>query len=148
LNPEKINQWLSLIANFGVIAGLIFLGLEIQQNTIAVRASAIQESTDVARNQVLTLATNTELLEATMKDLDEMSEIDRQRVYWSSRSFWIGMQGLYRQWKLGVLPEPEWQMWHQVICNNYRSVKIWPQLLIPEFLALVESCGGRPTTKE
>ena len=137
-----------MIANFGVIAGLIFLGLEIQQNTVAIRASAIQESTDVARDQVLTLATNTELLEATMKDLDEMSELDRQRVYWSSRSFWIGMQGLYRQWKLGVLPEQEWQMWHEVICNNYRTVKVWPQLLIPEFLSLVESCGGRPVNKE
>jgi hypothetical protein len=30
---ERLNQWLTLIANFGVIAGIIFLGLEIRQNS-------------------------------------------------------------------------------------------------------------------
>ena len=32
MNIEKTNQWLSLIANVGVVAGVVFLAFEIQQN--------------------------------------------------------------------------------------------------------------------
>ena len=35
---KKLNAWLTLVANFGVIAGLIFLGYEIRQNTTQLRA--------------------------------------------------------------------------------------------------------------
>ena len=41
MKPKKLNAWLTLIANFGVIAGLIFLGYEIRQNTTQLRAEAL-----------------------------------------------------------------------------------------------------------
>ena len=37
-----LNQSVSLIANLGVIAGIVFLGYEMRQNTIAVRSAAAQ----------------------------------------------------------------------------------------------------------
>ena len=40
MKNEKLNNWLSLIANFGVIAGLVFLGFEIRQNTTQLRSEA------------------------------------------------------------------------------------------------------------
>ncbi len=54
---DGLNQGLMLVANFGVVAGLIFLAVEVQQNTTALQAAAIQESTNVAPGQILTLAT-------------------------------------------------------------------------------------------
>ena len=36
---EKTNQWLAVVANLGVIAGILFLAYEIQVNTNAVRSS-------------------------------------------------------------------------------------------------------------
>ena len=140
MEPGRLNEWLTLVVNFGVIAGLIFLGLEIRQNTIATQASAIQESTNVARQQLLMLATNPDLAELGFKDLDDLNEIELARLRWQSRSYWLGMQGLWRQWKMGVLPNEEWEMWNQIICNNYASSDFWPQTLIPSFLELVESC--------
>jgi hypothetical protein len=41
MKPKKLNAWLTLVANFGVIAGLVFLGYEIRQNTIQLRADAL-----------------------------------------------------------------------------------------------------------
>lgn len=35
---KKLNTWFTLFANLGVIAGIVFLGFEIQQNTDMVRA--------------------------------------------------------------------------------------------------------------
>lgn len=33
MNAGKVNQWLALIANISVVAGIIFLAIEIRQNT-------------------------------------------------------------------------------------------------------------------
>ena len=40
MSNGKWNEWLSLVANFGVIAGLIFLAFEIRQNTTQLRSEA------------------------------------------------------------------------------------------------------------
>lgn len=41
---DRTNQWLTLVANLGVIAGLVFLGYEIRQNTNIAKASAYREN--------------------------------------------------------------------------------------------------------
>lgn len=50
MNADKVNHWLTLIANTSVVAGIIFLAVEIRQNTEAqeesmrlARANAYQE---------------------------------------------------------------------------------------------------------
>ncbi len=50
---DKLNQWLGLVANFGVVLGIVFLAIEIQQNTRSLdedrkyaAASAYQARTD------------------------------------------------------------------------------------------------------
>jgi hypothetical protein len=148
---DGLNRWLTLVANFGVVAGLIFLGVEIRQNTTALQAAAIQESTNVARQQILTLATDGELTRLTMENYDELDPADQRRLFWLDRSFWLGMQGQYRQWQLGVLPEQEWSVWNRIICANYAPLRdsriasggsrLWAgnrMTLLPEFTAFVE----------
>lgn len=43
MNTEKTNHWIAIAANIGVIASVVFLALEIQQNTQTSRAQAVQE---------------------------------------------------------------------------------------------------------
>ena len=53
---DRGNQWLTLIANLGVIAGLIFLGFEIRQNTNIAKASAYRDNIqDIAAWRELTI---------------------------------------------------------------------------------------------
>ena len=40
---EKVNSWIAIIANIGVIASIVFLAFEIQQNTKVRRAATLQE---------------------------------------------------------------------------------------------------------
>ena len=40
MNSEKLSDWLTLAANFGVILGIVFLALEINQSTKATVAAA------------------------------------------------------------------------------------------------------------
>jgi hypothetical protein len=136
------------LATLGVIASMIFVGLEIRQNTQAVRANAIQESTNVARQQVLTIAADAELTRldrACMDDPPDLTEEERHRCRLLSLSFWWGMQGLFQQWDLDVLPDETWASWRTVICINYAAP--WERRFLTNasqfnsaFVALVESC--------
>ena len=42
MNLDSVNRWLTLGANLGVLAGIVFLGLEIQQNSVALMAGSRQ----------------------------------------------------------------------------------------------------------
>ena len=144
---EKLNHWLTLAANVGVIAGIIFLGLEIQQNTRTMQAAAIQDSTDVARQQILMLASDAEANRISMigtEDPAKLTPEEWQRFFWMDRSFWLGMQGLYRQWEMRALPDEEWAVWTRIICQNQLAAGnrlLWPgnkKTLIPSFIDWVE----------
>jgi len=147
---EGLNHWFTLAANLGVIAGIVFLGLEIQQNTRMMQATAIQASTDISRQQILLFATDAETNRIAMigtEDPTNLTPEEKQRYFWMNRSFWLGMQGLYRQWELGVLPDEEWAMWTRIICRNLSSgggEALWPgntNTLIPAFINWVdETC--------
>ena len=43
VNLDKSNSWIAIVANIGVIASLIFLAFEVQQNTKVSRAATLQE---------------------------------------------------------------------------------------------------------
>lgn len=129
-----------------VVASLVLVAFELRQNTNAVRATAVQEATNVAREQILVLAQDPDLARIAATPYGELNEIDRQRAFWTDRSFWVGMQGLYRQHVLGVLPSQEWSFWTRVVCSNYANVEedLWAgnsNVLAEDFVAFVERCG-------
>ena len=144
--PRKAAR--EILGTIGVIASMIFVGLEVRQNTQAVRASAIQESTNVARQQVLTIAADPELMRLEFlcqDDPPELTEDEENRCTYLSLSFWWGMQGLFEQWRLDVLPDETWASWRRVICLNW--ARPWERRLLTNmsqfdstFVAMVESC--------
>jgi len=46
MNMDKVNQWLSLLGNLGVVAGIIFLAIELQNNTRATEAQTRNSMTE------------------------------------------------------------------------------------------------------
>ena len=149
MDLSRLNQWLTILANLGVMVGIIFLIIELNQNTQALRANAIQNSTEVAKQQVMMLAQDADIVRITLtENLDDLSDVDRQRAFWINRAFVTGMQGLYRQWTLGILPDEEWENWTKIICSNAEDpnfYKLWrPSTLIPSFVQYVEDSCGNP----
>ena len=53
---ERLESWMSLIANFGVIAGIVFLGLQIKLDREATVANTTQMRADSARESYLDIA--------------------------------------------------------------------------------------------
>lgn len=145
---DSLKGKLELIGVLAVVVSLLFVAFEIRQNTTSVKAAAIQSSTEVARENIMTLVNDPSLIELRNKPTDQLTEIEAQRLYWLSRSFWLSMQGLWRQWQLGVLPEEEWKVWQRIICSNMTTEfgisgrTNWQRSrggLIPEFAELSES---------
>ncbi len=150
MNLDRLNHWLTLLANIGVLAGIIFLAQEIRQNTQTMQAAAIQESTNIAREQLYFIAGDSEMARIERlgdEDISQLNPDELQRYIYEERAFWLGMQSQFRQWELGFLPDEEWGVWSRIICNdsNFGSAgdqALWEGTkrdLIPEFTAWVES---------
>ena len=144
---DRLNRWLTLIANLGVLMGILILAFEIRQNTLALQATAIQESVSRSRETLLMFATDPEVNRIEMiggEDPSKLSSEELRRYGWIIRSYWMGNQGLYRQWELGVLPNEEWRVQKTIICTNFSAPgmqMLWPsnrRSLIPAFVKLVE----------
>jgi hypothetical protein len=156
----KSTSWKEIAELTGItaiVASLILVAFELRQNTNAVRATAVQEATTVARDQILMFAQDPDMVRITLTPYSELNELDKRRAFWINRSFWIGMQGLYRQHVLGVLPDEEWQFWTRVVCSAYLDEDegeddLWPgnsATLAEDFVRFVEGCtsnvlGVRP----
>ena len=115
---DNLKRNLEIIGGIAVIASLLVVAYEIRQNTTALQAAAMQESTTILREQVMILATNPDLSRLMASKFDELDPDERRRVKWSSRSFWFGYQGQFRQWEMGLLPDEEWTVWFRIICAN------------------------------
>lgn len=82
MNFDKWNEWFSLIANVGVIVGLIFLALEIRANTASNRialqtefsANWVQINGDVATNRDLATVID------KAKTGKELDSVDREQL--------------------------------------------------------------------
>ena len=145
IDLDKLNKWLTLVANLAILGGLVFLALEIQQNTNAIRSTSVQEATNVAREHPLMFVQFPDVNRLAMADYESLSQEDQQRRFWLAVSFWHGMQGLYRQNELGTLPESEWEVWVRVICANYErsNPRLWERAAAThssDFVQFVENC--------
>ncbi len=114
MNLSKVNQWLTLLANIGVLAGIIFLAIEIRQSGDAVTAQ-MQDS--IADGFIaLNMATiNDPQVGVTwvigLNEPDRLSDAEAIRFSMLMRALFnqfIRVHGLYRT---GLLEESDWALY-------------------------------------
>jgi hypothetical protein len=120
---EKLNQWLTLAANFGVIAGLIFLGLEIQQNTISTRMAARENATQGHIDYLGYLLDNTVLARANEKltnnqPVDDLED-NQMRIFLQMR--WRHYERVYYQYRNDLISDQEWAGFEAGIMRSFRE---------------------------
>ena len=110
---EKLNQWLSLIANVGVVAGIVFLAYEIKVNTAAV-------STDSATGYITNwtgLTSQFAVNPDIVKLMDEVNSAgwlglpaaERARVQFLATAQYKSAEFAHFQWREGSLDHGLWQ---------------------------------------
>ena len=153
---EKLNQWLTLAANLGVIAGLIFLGLEIQQNTISTRMAARENATQGHIDYLGYLLDNTVLAHANEK-LSNNQPVDnlegnQMRIFLQMR--WRHYERVYYQYRNDLISDQEWAGFEAGIMRSFRdendlwrmSGKVWArdkERLSQQFAEYVEGLRVR-----
>jgi len=118
LKLSSINEWLTLAANLGVLAGILFLGLEISQNTAALRSTAYENRTNTLFDQFNMITSSEELMTGLAKmqwntnfcdpDPSLVSALtDEENIAVSVyfRANWARYQNAHFQFQEGVLDE-------------------------------------------
>ena len=150
----RLEKWIwketaEVLGVIGIIAGMVFLGFEMRQNTLAIRATAIQTAAVLTRENMYWVAGDPELSRIAVLSMNSSSELDPVeglRAAYIFRTFWVGMQANYRQWTLGILPDEEWAYYRRTLCAIYGIPTYnarWQaerQIYIPEFVVVVEQC--------
>ncbi len=101
LNTEDVNKWLTLLANTGVLVGIIFLALEIRQsNRIAIASTEINIREQFKTINELVLANDTvAVLLVKAKDTSsEFSDVEMEKLYsylYAHMNTWMGLEVAY-----------------------------------------------------
>ncbi len=111
MNLDSVNRWLTLVANVGVLAGIIFLAYELQQNTVATRVEAASNFNSSFSEIELFIAGNPEFAELLTQGR-EGQEIDGP----NELRLWVFYNQVLRQWQFthyqylsDVFDEDNWQ---------------------------------------
>ena len=148
---ENLNRWLTLGANIGVVVGIVFLIVEINQNTVATRIAARDSATQGHIDYMALAVDQTVLAEAMAKAVadQELSYLDSYQLEVFHEIRFRHYQRVFYQYQNGVLSEREWAAYQSGIRQSFRdenagwevAKRTWAitnHKLSPNFVAYVE----------
>ena len=151
MDSDRWRYRIETLGIVGVIASLIFVGLEIRQNTTATKAAAIQEMTASGLVHIDGIAGNFQLagvLSRRLADIESLTDAEKVQFGLTYNAGLMNTHGLFRQWELGVLPDEDWAHWYASICDEAQSPifqSIWAELkfkYVPTFVDAIEACDA------
>ena len=120
MNLDKLANWLQIIGNLGILAGLILVAMQINQNTQATIATASTDLTNQSMeyfalgmdNQVISRAILKESIGGELDDFEKAQLLQHQ--YLNFRIF----ENAYLQYRRGFYDEGEWDRYRRIIANR------------------------------
>lgn len=111
MNFEKLNQWLSLLANIGVLLGIIFLAVEMRQNTAMMQAQTRDAITGKQMDfysQILSTPEITEnfIVRSGYVDEFELGLAQTNNLYRSQLRMW---ENEWYQYQQGLFDDEEFE---------------------------------------
>jgi hypothetical protein len=156
-----LGQAIGILANLGVIAGIVFLAYEMQQNTAEIRASTLHGMTSMGSDYLIETSLDPEFNRLTRKAGEEpenLDEFELRQIRRIQRSQWQRYQAAYRHWERGSLSDNEWETYRRFICTQPGifgtdlQAKFWLEdrgFITDDFAAYVEECNpGIPPIEE
>ena len=132
MNFDKLNNWFSVLSNLGVIAGLIFLAIEIDQSNNQNESMIIQARTDQL-DQYYQASANSDYLPAIFEKVSNsgLSTLDPEelrRLRNIELARYIRGRGIYQQYQLGYMDEETYLTSMRAAVN---SIDFWQELGVP-----------------
>ena len=142
-----IGQLAQFLGNLGVIASVVFLALEINQNTTLLEAEARTARAQIRIDAYDHLANNADLIRARIKDRngETLTEFDEQLLRSSTLAMLTRWQYVFGEWQAGLLQEDELPVadWRISIMGSPVNHKTWEEVgrvsFKPDFVDWMES---------
>jgi hypothetical protein len=118
MNTEKLNSWLGLLANIGVIAGIVILSFEIRQSTEVAISSAELDVSNMQTEFHLRLAENADLarlFNVGLRNPEQLTDVEIAQFEFMVAGSFLFMEGAYKQYQRGFLPEDGWTPYEGLI---------------------------------
>ena len=133
MTSDRVGIWLSIVANFGVVIGLVLLVLEIRHSTMATEASLYQENINYGRDQIelLLLDENKELAELVFRgevDPDSLSEVEFQKFILFTAWRFASWEAMFMNFEEGLVDERYWlnlDAWYGSILERGPGYRRW-----------------------
>ncbi len=109
MSLEEFNYIAEIVASVAGIAALIYVALEVRQNTIAVRLNTLHDVKETIREVNLVTAEHGDLAEIVFEgcqDLDKLIGAPKARFYTWAHNLFLGYENLYLQFLGGALDPP------------------------------------------
>ena len=144
----EMKNWKDLFELIGIgaiVVSLFFVGLELRQNTDAVKASTIDGLSSLSQEFYLLMASDPELTRIFRdgrQDMGQLSENEFARFLWIERSRVVRLQTAFLQWQRGTLGDQDWMFYRSFVCreSERQSWDSTKTILVPDFVAYAESC--------
>ena len=148
---EKLNQWLTLLANVGVLAGIVFLAVELQQNTQELKLQSYQ-AWQAANNEINMTIADLDLAAVVSAGHEDSTKLSREN-YIAYAMFHMSLlqmaQSTHYLYLQGSLDEELWrsEMDRAVGVLSLPGVRQWWEAggrtqLAPGFVEFIESFQG------
>ena len=160
---NKPKNFVELAGAGAVLLGLIFVGLELRQNTAAVEAATLQSLTDASVDYVNILASDPNLTRIWLtgaSDPESLNDIEAGPLHFLLRGQWLRFQNSFLQWKRGTLSDEDWTLYEGYVCRTNNNTegfdtplraehirnRTWSEhkgVLLGPFVEFVETCWAK-----
>ena len=136
MNIEKTNHWLSIIANFGVLVGVIFLAIEMRQNTEAINGQSRQAIFAGSQEELFKFLEYPELTVLLASTETELSPEQKVQIDSLLTSALRAREFAWRQYNAGILDQDTWDTELEVIrilVGSERARNWWQSAGVVQF---------------
>jgi arylsulfatase A-like enzyme len=124
------SQMIAIVANVGVIAGIIFLAIEVNQNTAMIEAEMSQSRAETALGIAQSLYNSDYLPEILVvaRAGQQLTDVQKERLRHWFRGFNRNQDNLLRQYHQGLLTDDVPRSIRSAIRESYADVAITTEL--------------------
>ena len=111
MDSDRVNRWLTLGANLGVLVGIILLVVELDQNRDLMRSQIRYQVFQDEANNNLSVATDRQLVEVIYRagNSEELEEVDRIQNHIRLIAYFRIQENIHYQYRQGLFDEQEYE---------------------------------------
>jgi len=121
-------QLIGVVANIGVIVGVVFLILELRQTNAIARVDSYQQTMSEIAEWRTTIVTDPELMRLLQlyiseKDHDDLDDAGRLKLTMLMSNLFGTQENAYFAYQYGILSDSEWERLESAACNHFLRIE-------------------------